>query len=246
MHVQKFGSPTGEAETGQQLSHRKNQDYQERVNTDLIICEDTDRSAGFAPCRTGLEVATLSTIIEPQSSDAAKRQDIMLGFPDSMPTQTSNRKLQGAATPAASTAMMVRKESQATAPGDYGEPRGYDSNLDYGNNVPLATNFMVGTHGSQSIMLVQQKNLAGKAVGGGVEAGGKSRGLSPQQRKKMEGYSRKSRNALEPIEPHFSASSTVKIDINSMNDDTKENSPRNVFKHKIIPPESQIGKVYQK
>ena len=52
---------------------------------------------------------------------------------------------------------------------------------------------------------------------------------------------RKSRNALEPIEPHYSASSTVKIDINSLKGDTKENSPRSGFKHKIIPPESQIG-----
>ena len=56
-----------------------------------------------------------------------------------------------------------------------------------------------------------------------------------------------SRNGLEQIEPHYSASSTVKIDINSLKDnDTKENSPRDVFKHKIISPESQIGQVYQK
>ena len=105
---------------------------------------------------------------------------------------------------------------------------------------------MVGTHGSQTIMLVQQKNVAGRAIGGGVEAGGKSRNLSPQQRKMMERYGRNTRDALEPIEPHFSASSTVKIDINSQKDDTKENSPRGVFKHKIIPPESQMGQVYQK
>ena len=70
-------------------------------------------------------------------------------------------------------------------------------------------------------MLVQQKNIAGNAIGGGVEAGGVSRNLSPKHRKMKERYGRNTRDALEPIEPHYSASSTVKIDINSLKDDTK-------------------------
>ena len=71
--------------------------------------------------------------------------------------------------------MMICNENKAS--------RDYDSNLDYKNNAIRTKNFMVGTHGSKSIMLVQQNTIAGKAIGGGVEAGGttrnKDRNISP-------------------------------------------------------------------